>query len=276
MSRSKRKKEATVRQPEPTDREPLPPAFLSAVRDARDKLSQLKGHLKLHTTLDKQGRRVVHKRPRAERMIRLAELAAEASLSCLELLWRESAAALPEQVSMLVEEALSTLGCRSAGTEPTRHWLWTAEAMGKVVRVGAKIRPPCEWELLVHALGCLELALGQMDPAAHEEAAGSLAENQDISHASDFSWLLAYGRRFDFQTPRQREVIRVLFRAWNAGGDGAGMTEAAILEELGAPIARLRVKRAFKGHPAMDQILKPIGKGQWALFLAPPGNRTPD
>jgi hypothetical protein len=92
---------------------------------------------------------------------------------------------------------------------------------------------------------------------------------QDGAHPGTFEWIMAGGKRYDIKKGRQRDVIKAMFPTWKAGGDGAPMTEAAILEALDEKIARLRVARLFKDSLALGRILRRVEgmKGGWALHL---------
>ncbi len=111
------------------------------------------------------------------------------------------------------------------------------------------------------------------------EAAGRAAfapakVSATIEHASDFSWIQCPLGLFKFTTVKQREIVSFLFAEWSKGGgqDGQGLTEGAIGHERGGRTSRVRVRRTFKGCPALDRVLFKSGRDVWSLWLrsAPP------
>jgi hypothetical protein len=93
--------------------------------------------------------------------------------------------------------------------------------------------------------------------------------DDEIRTAPDFTWMVVRGVRYTFKPGIQANTIRVLFEAWKASGcqDGSGLSEQAIGRQVESSAQRFRIDRAFEGSKALDVILRPSGKGQWALFL---------
>lgn len=99
---------------------------------------------------------------------------------------------------------------------------------------------------------------------------GEIIEKQRVEHALDFTWIrLPNGTRYDFSTVRQREIMKVLYEAWERGGDGAPVTESAMIEAINPQTTRLRVADRFKSNQALDDILRrrEAREATWALFL---------
>jgi hypothetical protein len=90
-----------------------------------------------------------------------------------------------------------------------------------------------------------------------------------IPHASDFSWMIVSTTRYEFSTPRQRQVIHALFTEWERVGrrDGSGLHAAKLGEMVQFEGQRFRVEQLFANHPALNTILRRAGKGIWALYL---------
>lgn len=89
--------------------------------------------------------------------------------------------------------------------------------------------------------------------------------------ADDFAWMVVDGVRYTFKLGRQAGSIRELYQAWIDGGrrDGTGMSEKLIGERIESSAERFRIDRVFEDHPILQRVLRPCGKGQWALYLAP-------
>ena len=132
---------------------------------------------------------------------------------------------------------------------------------------------PGDLQVVLERLGRSGGASGE-----HANSQRSSSEGDDliITHSPDFSWLrIGKDVRYDFPTVRQRQVIAALHAAWKTGGDGAWMTEAAIVEELDGAVQRGRFARVFKDAPALGSIVKRReGKeAAWALFLDERGDQ---
>lgn len=106
--------------------------------------------------------------------------------------------------------------------------------------------------------------------AARLDTAGAGGLTRAPTCASDHSWIVVGGQRYDLHTSLQREIMRVLWSAWEKGGcvDGCGLSTAAIHEELGRPCERLRVKRVFERTGLLGGVLRRSGRDLWALHLS--------
>ena len=218
---------------------------------------------------------------------------------------QESASAPPSDEGGEAEDA-PTADSRS-GVDTREWWVeWTSPAFGRLARMRHVLIPGIEKDLSVfrddaarieHRLRCLTDQLMdwiggvqgmRRDPEFAKEtsalraeleelaivvraASGQVATTPRVVHATDFSWLLVNDERFDFPGPNQRGVIRILFREWEKGGDGAAMHQDSIGEEIDpeANRSRFRVEEVFRGHPALDTILRRRSPGVWALYLSP-------
>jgi hypothetical protein len=93
--------------------------------------------------------------------------------------------------------------------------------------------------------------------------------------AIDSSWIVTRMDRFEFTTPRQRQIIDVLYTAWVGAGklDGSGVLAETICDKIGAKrtTARLRIDKIFQGNPALGTILRKSGPNSWALYLRAAG-----
>ncbi len=94
-------------------------------------------------------------------------------------------------------------------------------------------------------------------------------------HGPDFEFVVGQGQRWDFPTPQQRAIVRVLYDAREKGGDGAPVARRALrealeeLEAFGGSEENLRVPRIFEGVPALGKVIREVEgmKGAWALYL---------
>lgn len=118
--------------------------------------------------------------------------------------------------------------------------------------------------------------LRALRPAWNQEALAGAARSsimQDGTHADDFAWVIAGGKRFDLTTPRQREIVEAMFPTWRKGGDGAPITEAAIAEAIpDLATGRARVKLRFEKSPLLGTVLRRRKRKEaaWALYLNAP------
>ncbi len=110
--------------------------------------------------------------------------------------------------------------------------------------------------------------------ARYRALAGRAARNLEssgvqVEHAEDFTWLTVEGEHYQFSKGNQAGVIRVLYENWvrSGGRDGAGLTEEAISEAIGSGSVKFRIQETFRQHPALGTILRPAGRGIYALFL---------
>ena len=90
--------------------------------------------------------------------------------------------------------------------------------------------------------------------------------------ADDFVWMVVDGTRYEFETGRQADIIRVLYDVWLKGGreDGAGLTATTIRDQIGSAAQRLRVRTIFKDHAILGNgVLRSDRRGQWALHFTP-------
>ncbi len=103
------------------------------------------------------------------------------------------------------------------------------------------------------------------------ERRGDEAIARKVRVAPDFTWMDVDGVHYSFKLGRQADSIRVLYQAWIDSGrrDGIGMSEKLIGERIESSAERFRIDRVFEDHPILQRVLRPCGKGQWALYLAP-------
>lgn len=94
---------------------------------------------------------------------------------------------------------------------------------------------------------------------------------REVRVAADYTWMDVGNVRYSFKLGRQADSIRVLYEAWIDGGrrDGTGISEKLIGERIESSAERFRIDRVFEDHPVLQRVLRPCGKGQWALYLAP-------
>ncbi len=107
------------------------------------------------------------------------------------------------------------------------------------------------------------------DPALAEDPTPT-DDREDVRVADDFSWIVVRGKRYTFRPGNEAKTIGVLWEAWKAAGrqDGCGLTEKTIRDKIDSSADRLRVHEIFKDHEILkDRILRPVGKGQWSLYL---------
>lgn len=97
------------------------------------------------------------------------------------------------------------------------------------------------------------------------------ATAREVRVAPDYTWMAVDGVHYTFKLGRQADSIRVLYQAWVDAGrrDGTGMSEKLIGERIESSAERFRIDRVFEDHPILHRVLRPCGKGQWALYLAP-------
>ncbi len=97
------------------------------------------------------------------------------------------------------------------------------------------------------------------------------ATAREVRVAPDYTWMDVGGVRYTFKLGRQADSIRELYRAWDDGGrrDGTAVSEKLIGERIESSAERFRIDRVFEDHPILLRVLRPCGKGQWALYLAP-------
>ncbi|MDP1859884.1 MAG: hypothetical protein Q8K82_14520 [Gemmatimonadaceae bacterium] len=100
-------------------------------------------------------------------------------------------------------------------------------------------------------------------------AAPTERESERIAHAPDFAWIRCGRDVHHFATPKQRQIIEMLFGQWKGAGcvDGCGMSEAAVAEHCEFGTNDLRIKRTFSGTTALNTILRKVADDTWALFL---------
>jgi hypothetical protein len=96
------------------------------------------------------------------------------------------------------------------------------------------------------------------------------ASRTAIQPGPDMAWLRVGSKTHVFDRPSQRSVMQVLYPAWQDGGDGAGLTNSALVDAIGKTQSTLRVRvdRYFDGHEALGTVLRRNGKGLWALYLS--------
>jgi len=97
---------------------------------------------------------------------------------------------------------------------------------------------------------------------------------QQESHASDFSWMRVGDRLYQFDTPLQRQVVKVLFaeRERAGGVDGCGLSSEALRLAAESNASRFRLELVFKRNPALRTILRKTGQTGWGLFLSDPAS----
>lgn len=125
------------------------------------------------------------------------------------------------------------------------------------------------------ALERIAASLGRIYPAERTRTEQIEAPNPrhpapEVSHDPEFCRLRVNGRTYDFPRPQQRIVIQALFRAWEAAGrsDGTGVSAGTLAKLVDSQAARFRVPRLFEGHKAWRTIVRPVGKGLYALYLS--------
>jgi hypothetical protein len=114
-------------------------------------------------------------------------------------------------------------------------------------------------------------------PATIEPPNDNAPTPPEFAHAPDFSWIFWCGEKFTFKKGMQAESIKQLWHAWEAGGkqDGCGLSEETIGERAGSAATDFRLAHVLRGHPLLKKGVRPIGKGQFALFrLESPENPT--
>lgn len=116
--------------------------------------------------------------------------------------------------------------------------------------------------------GGLRAVRGRDAPGAQATEPRALSERKPkISHAADFSWVRRGDELFNFTTPQQRAMITALYKSWEEGGDGASLSTEHLREVTGSSAFDFRIDKVFKNHPVRECVLRPVGKGNWALYL---------
>ena len=143
----------------------------------------------------------------------------------------------------------------------------TAEGRPLVASQGAPPEDPIVQAFTQYGLG---LANVVARVAMEGISDGGVTGNGSIAYADDFTWLRVRERTYQFRKGQQAGVIRALFKAWRAAGscDGAGLSEETLADAVNASSGTdFRVRKLFKGNPALNAILRSPRKGQWSLFL---------
>jgi hypothetical protein len=116
----------------------------------------------------------------------------------------------------------------------------------------------------------MALAAARREPdrrqAGNAAAAGAAKAVAPVTHAPDFSFLSCPRGKFSFDTTKSRQIIEQLYLSWARGGDGCGLTEAAIAVAMKGP-SPLRLMRAFDKCTGIERILERRGRDVWALWL---------
>jgi len=90
----------------------------------------------------------------------------------------------------------------------------------------------------------------------------------NCTHADDFTWVIWYGQKYTFAKGHQAQALRELWRSWEASGknDGCGLSEKTIGERCGSSATNFRLTHTFRGHPALNTMIRACKKGTFALF----------
>jgi hypothetical protein len=143
------------------------------------------------------------------------------------------------------------------------------EAAGGWDQLFSEIMPP--WkppaELRVTEQGRAAVVRLSMVPAPAPTAVTD--PTAEFSHGDDFTWIVFAGVKYDLVKGNQSEAIRALWESWERGGrrNGCGLSENTIGAKCGSASDRFRLAQVFRGHPAWGTIIRPSGKGVFALFL---------
>jgi hypothetical protein len=118
----------------------------------------------------------------------------------------------------------------------------------------------------------LQTLYRRLEDAARDtaSAAASLSQRRRLTAVgSDGSWVTAHGVMYTFTKQQQALVVSALAteRERAGGRDGAGLREKQIGELIGSSSNTFRLQDVFKGHPSWKKLIRPVGKGAWALFL---------
>ena len=137
------------------------------------------------------------------------------------------------------------------------------EVLAPRFRFGDRIEAR-DWSAIRAGIRAIKLHVEEAHGGKEQPASSGL----EIGHGGDFTWLKVGSKRYAFVKGMQVETIKALFEEWLKGGDGAGLAEETIGEKVRSSAARFRVQATFHKHPALGTILRPCGKGQYALFLS--------
>lgn len=95
-------------------------------------------------------------------------------------------------------------------------------------------------------------------------------------HAEDFTWVIWYGQRYTFTKGNQAESVKALWESWERSGrrDGCGLSQATIKEKVESSDDEFRLAPVFRGHPAWKTMIRPSGKGAFALYSPESGDNS--
>lgn len=107
---------------------------------------------------------------------------------------------------------------------------------------------------------------------ASEASPNPSGSQLDAEHNTDFTWVRWFGIEHTFKKGIQAQVVRALWEEWEKGSrrDGRGLGQEALGKLAGSSSDSFSVRDNFRGHPAMDTMIRSVSKGVFALFRLEP------
>lgn len=178
---------------------------------------------------------------------------------------RDRAGGAAGTIAVLLQEALEAIDAVAEAAVRVRTqwegpWL---DAEGRHQRVYRRLT-----ELVPLVKTAPVAASTSAAPAPEPLAAVTLEQGPRCAHADDFTWIVWYGTKYDFAKGNQAESIKALWESWERSGrrDGCGLSEATIGQKCQSSNDNFRLAHVFRDHDAWGTVIRPVGKGVFALY----------